>query len=87
MNIYDKEILELKKQILIETSNELKNIINFKIKKNTKAYRESLLTYLEPQNKKVLVAGGIMGEKELEARVEIELEKYMKKIQIDSLQV
>ena len=40
MNIYDKEILELKKQILIETSNELKNIINFKIKKNTKAYRE-----------------------------------------------
>ncbi len=33
MNIYDKEILELKKQILIETSNELKNIINFKIKK------------------------------------------------------
>ena len=40
MNIYDKEILELKKQILIETSNELKNIINFKIKTNTKAYSE-----------------------------------------------
>ena len=44
----------------------------------------SMLTYLEPQAKKVLVAGGIMGEKELEARVEIELEKYMKKIQIES---
>jgi hypothetical protein len=40
MNIYNKEILELKKEILIEISNELKDIINFKIKTNTKAYHE-----------------------------------------------
>jgi hypothetical protein len=40
MNIYNQEILKLKKEILIESSNELKDIINFKIKKNTKAYRE-----------------------------------------------
>ena len=40
MSIYHQEILELKKAILIEISNELKNIINFKIKTNTKAYCE-----------------------------------------------
>ena len=32
--------LELKKEILTEISNELKNITNFKIKTNTKAYYE-----------------------------------------------
>ena len=40
MNIYSQEVLELKKEILTEISNELKNIINFKIKTNTKAYYE-----------------------------------------------
>ena len=40
MSIYNQEILELKKEILIDISNELKNIINFKIKTNTKAYYE-----------------------------------------------
>ena len=40
MSIYNQEILELKKEILIDISNELKNIINFKIKTNTKAYSE-----------------------------------------------
>ena len=40
MNIYSQEVLELKKEILTEISNELKNIVNFKIKTNTKAYYE-----------------------------------------------
>ncbi|KLE11426.1 hypothetical protein [Aliarcobacter butzleri] len=40
MSIYDKEILELKKEIIVEVINELKNIKNFKIKANTKAYSE-----------------------------------------------
>ena len=40
MNIYSQEVLELKKEILTEISNELKNITNFKIKTNTKAYYE-----------------------------------------------
>ncbi|MDK2040779.1 hypothetical protein [Aliarcobacter butzleri] len=40
MNIYNQELLELKKEILVEISNELKNIVNFKIKANTKAYDE-----------------------------------------------
>lgn len=40
MNIYNQEVLELKKEILLEISNELKDIVNFKIKTNTKAYSE-----------------------------------------------
>ena len=40
MSTYSQEVLELKKEILTEISNELKNIVNFKIKTNTKAYYE-----------------------------------------------
>ncbi|PZP11156.1 MAG: hypothetical protein DI602_11985 [Aliarcobacter butzleri] len=40
MDIYNQEVLELKKEILLEISNELKDIVNFKIKTNTKAYSE-----------------------------------------------
>ncbi len=40
MSTYSQEVLELKKEILTEISNELKNITNFKIKTNTKAYYE-----------------------------------------------
>jgi hypothetical protein len=40
MNIYNKEILELKKEFITEIINELKIIMNFKIKKNSKAYYE-----------------------------------------------
>ncbi len=40
MSTYSQELLELKKEILTEISNELKNITNFKIKTNTKAYYE-----------------------------------------------
>ncbi len=40
MSIYDKEILELKKEIIFELINELKSIKNFKIRANTKAYSE-----------------------------------------------
>ena len=40
MNIYNQEVLELRKEILLEISNELKDIVNFKIKTNTKAYSE-----------------------------------------------
>ena len=32
MSTYSQEILELKKEILTEISNELKNITNFRIK-------------------------------------------------------
>ncbi|MCG3703802.1 hypothetical protein L5F68_05580 [Aliarcobacter butzleri] len=34
MSIYDKEILEFKKEIIFELINELKSIKNFKIRAN-----------------------------------------------------
>jgi glutamine synthetase len=51
---------------------------------NITSVPQSLLTYLDAPAKKALVDGGIMGEKELEARVEVELEKFIYKIQIES---
>ena len=40
MNIYNKEILELEKEFIMKIINELKIIMNFIIKKNSKAYYE-----------------------------------------------
>jgi|GEM_PF-6708458 len=40
MDIYNHEVLELRKEILVEITNELKNIVNCRIKTNTKAYYE-----------------------------------------------
>lgn len=40
MNIYNKEILELEKEFITKIINELKIIMNFIIKKNSKAYYE-----------------------------------------------
>ena len=45
---------------------------------------ESLAKYLEAPAKKALIESGVMTEKELEARVEVEMEKFMMKIQIES---
>lgn len=45
---------------------------------------ESIQKYLAPASMKVLVEGGVMSEREIEARVEVELEKFTKKIQIES---
>ncbi|WP_068473868.1 glutamine synthetase III [Saccharicrinis aurantiacus] len=51
---------------------------------NITSVPQSLSTYLDAPSKKVLVDGGIMSEKELEARVEVELEKFTYKIQIEA---
>jgi glutamine synthetase len=51
---------------------------------NITSVPEALSKYLEPEAKKVLVYGGIMSEKELEARVDVEMEKFAKKMQIES---
>ncbi len=51
---------------------------------NITSVPESLMKYLEPAAKKSLVESGVMTEKELEARVEVELEKFTMKIQIES---
>ncbi|PZX20750.1 glutamine synthetase [Breznakibacter xylanolyticus] len=51
---------------------------------NITSVPESIHKYTAPHSKKVLVEGGILTEKELEARVEVELEKYVKKVQIEA---
>lgn len=50
---------------------------------NVTSVPDSISKYLDEQAKKVLVFGGIMSEKELEARVEIEMEKYVMLLQIE----
>ncbi|MBE9511633.1 MAG: glutamine synthetase III [Bacteroidetes bacterium] len=44
----------------------------------------SISKYLTKQSKKVLIGNGIFAEKELEGRVEVEYEKFTKKIQIEA---
>lgn len=51
---------------------------------NINCVPESISKYLDPESKKSLIGSGIMSEKELEARVEVEMEKFTKKIQIES---
>jgi glutamine synthetase len=51
---------------------------------NITSVPESLSKYLTPESKRVLIGNGIFVEKELEARVEVEYEKFTKKIQIEA---
>jgi len=51
---------------------------------NITSVPESLSKYLEAPARHVLIDGGVMSEKELEARVEVEMEKFAKKVQIES---
>ena len=51
---------------------------------NITSVPESLTKYLDANSKKILCETGIMTERELEARVEVEMEKFMMKIQIES---
>ncbi len=44
----------------------------------------SLQAYLSEDSRKVLIGTGIFSEKELEGRVEVELEKFTKKVQIEA---
>ena len=51
---------------------------------NITSVPESLTMYLTDKAKKVLIGNGIFVEKELEGRVEVEFEKFTKKIQIEA---
>ena len=45
---------------------------------------EALMKYNDPQSREVLLGEGIFNENELNSRIEVELEKFTKKIQIES---
>jgi len=51
---------------------------------NIKSVPEALEAYLSDESRKVFESLGIFTDVELEARVEVELEKYTKKVQIES---
>ena len=51
---------------------------------NITSVPESISKYLTKQSKNVLIGNGIFTEKELESRVEVEYEKFTKKIQIEA---
>ncbi|WP_461631002.1 glutamine synthetase III family protein [Labilibaculum euxinus] len=51
---------------------------------NITSVPESISKYLDPAARKSLIESGVMTNKELEARVEVELEKFTKKIQIEA---
>jgi glutamine synthetase len=45
---------------------------------------KTLMNYLTPEAREVLVSSGVLTEKELESRVEVEYEKFIKKVQIQA---
>src|SRR4030042_2221075 len=51
---------------------------------NIESIPESISRYLAPSSRDVLIGSGIFTEKELESRVEVEYEKFTKKVQIES---
>lgn len=51
---------------------------------NIESVPESISRYLSENSKKVLIGSGIFTQKELESRVEVEYEKFTKKVQIEA---
>jgi glutamine synthetase len=51
---------------------------------NLASVPESIRLYLTKQSREVLVGSGVFTDKELESRVEVEYEKFAKKVQIES---
>lgn len=51
---------------------------------NIKSTPEALGVYLKPESMEIFRRMGVMGHTEVESRYEIELEKYIKKVQIES---
>jgi glutamine synthetase len=51
---------------------------------NIPSVPESIGRYLTKESKQILIGGGIFTDKELESRVEVEYEKFTKKVQIEA---
>lgn len=90
----DEAIFNVLKGYIIESENVLFEGDNYSSEWHAEAERrklcniasvpESLKCYLTPGSKEVLIGTGIFTEKELESRVEVEYEKFTKKVQIES---
>jgi glutamine synthetase len=90
----DEAIFQVLKKTIIESENVLFEGDNYspewhkEAKKrglsNITSVPESISKYLSPSSRDVLIGSGIFTDKELESRVEVEYEKFTKKVQIES---
>jgi glutamine synthetase len=90
----DEAIFQVLKRNIIESQRVLFEGDNYSHEWHAEAARrklcniasvpESLKCYLTPASKEVLIGSGIFSEKELESRVEVEFEKFTKKVQIEA---
>jgi glutamine synthetase len=90
----DEAIFQVLKKYILESGNVLFEGDNYSKEWQKEATRrglcniesvpESIRCYLSPGSKDVLLGLGIFTEKELESRVEVEYEKFTKKVQIEA---
>jgi glutamine synthetase len=90
----DEAIFQVLKKYILESENVLFEGDNYSkawhaeaAKRNLcniKSVPESLKCYLTPASKEVLLGSGVFTEKELESRVEVEFDKFTKKVQIEA---
>jgi glutamine synthetase len=90
----DEAIFQVLKKYIIEAQGVLFEGDNYSAEWHKEASKrglannpsvpESVKAYLTQNSKKVLIGSNIFTEKELESRVEVEFEKFTKKVQIES---
>lgn len=90
----DEAIFQVLKKYIIESQRVLFEGDNYSHEWHAEAARrklcnipgvpESLKCYLTAESKDILIESGIFSEKELESRVEVEFEKFTKKVQIEA---
>lgn len=90
----DEAIFQVLKKYILESENVLFEGDNYSKEWHKEADRrklcniqsvpESLKCYLSENSRKVLVDSGVFTDKELESRVEVEYEKFTKKVQIEA---
>ena len=90
----DEAIFQVLKKYIVESQRVLFEGDNYSHEWHAEAARrklcniasipESLKCYLNPASKEVLIGSGVFSEKELESRVEVEYEKFTKKVQIEA---
>ena len=90
----DEAIFQVLKKYIIDSENVLFEGDNYSKEWQKEAQKrglssiesvpESISRYLTPKSRDVLIGSGVFTEKELESRVEVEYEKFTKKVQIEA---
>jgi len=90
----DEAIFQILKKAIINSESVLFEGDNYSLEWQKEAQErglsgiesvpESISRYLSDNSKEVLINSGIFNDKELESRVEVEYEKFTKKVQIES---